>query len=78
MATQQSQIATQARRLLRRKDVEVAIGLSRSMIYAKLDPKSKQYDPDFPKSVQLGAQSVGWYSDEIQNWIDTRPLANAA
>jgi prophage regulatory protein len=78
MTTQQSQIATQARRLLRRKDVEVAIGLSRSMIYLKLDPNSKQYDPDFPKPVQLGVKSVGWYSDEIQNWIDTRPLANAA
>jgi prophage regulatory protein len=48
------------------------------MIYLKLDPNSKQYDPDFPKPVQVGLRSVGWYSDEIQNWIDTRPRANSA
>lgn len=78
MTPQQSQIATQARRLLRRKDVEVVIGLSRSMIYAKLDLNSKQYDPDFPKPVKLGKQCVGWYSDLIENWVNTRPLANAA
>jgi prophage regulatory protein len=77
MTTQQSKIPTQARRILRRRDVEVAIGISRSMIYAKLDPNAKQYDPGFPRPVQLGAKSVGWYSDEIQNWIDTRNRTNA-
>lgn len=68
----------QCRTIIKRKQVETAAALSRSTIYAKLDPNSKQYDPDFPKPVQLGAKSVGWYSDEIQNWIDTRPLSNAA
>jgi prophage regulatory protein len=74
----ESIMAVQYRTIIKRKQVEAITGLSRSTIYAKLDPKSKQHDPDFPKALSLGAQSVGWYSDEIQNWIDTRPLANAA
>lgn len=71
-------MALQCRTILKRKQVEAVTGLSRSTIYAKLDPKSKQHDPDFPKALSLGAQSVGWYSDEIENWVNTRPLANAA
>ena len=46
-------MALQCRTILKRKQVEAITGLSRSTIYAKLDPKSKQYDPDFPKSLAL-------------------------
>lgn len=61
-----------AHRLLRRKQVEQAIGLSRSTIYARLDPKSPQYDPTFPKPITLGSMSVAWIEAEIQNWIASR------
>lgn len=26
----------------------------------------------FPKQVRLGARSVGWYADEIDEWIESR------
>lgn len=68
-------MAMQCRTILKRKQVEAVTGLSRSTIYAKLDPKSKQHDPDFPKALALGAQSVGWYADEIQAWVDQLPRA---
>jgi prophage regulatory protein len=61
-----------AHRLLRRKQVEQAIGLSRSTIYARLDKHSPHYDPTFPKPITLGSTSVAWIEAEIQQWIASR------
>jgi prophage regulatory protein len=27
----------------------------------------------FPAPVQIGANSIGWYEDEIQEWLASRP-----
>lgn len=64
--TQQGAIA---HRLLRRKQVEQAIGLSRSTIYARLDKRSPHYDPDFPKPIKLGATSIAFVESEVQEYI---------
>ncbi len=59
--------------ILRRKQVEARIGLSRSAIYAKLKfnaDRPKEYDPTFPKPVMLGERSVGWVAAEVDAWLD--------
>lgn len=58
-------------RLIRRKQLEQLLGISRSTIYARLDPKSKQYDPAFPKPIQLGtfSTSIAWVEAEAQAYI---------
>lgn len=62
-----------AYRLLRRKQVEQAIGLSRSTIYARMDKSSPQYDPTFPTPISLGnSMSVGWIAAEVEAWIESR------
>ena len=61
-----------ALRILRRKQVEDRIGLSRATIYAKtkFNPKRPQeFDPDFPKPISLGNKAVGWIEAEIEGWI---------
>lgn len=58
--------------ILRRKQLEERIGIKRSSIYDKLDPKSKHYDPTFPRMVSLGARSVGWYEHEVEEWLASR------
>lgn len=65
-------------RLLRRKEVEQTLGISRSSIYARLDADSPQYDPSFPKQLQLGAKTVVWLESEIQSWIAARIAARQA
>ena len=72
MSSNQSQQGAIAHRLLRRKQVEQAIGLSRSTIYARLDKNSPHYDPTFPRPITLGSMSVAWVEAEIQNWIASR------
>lgn len=78
----QNQQGAIAHRLLRRKQVEQAIGLSRSTIYARLDKNSPHYDPTFPSPISLGSMSVAWVEAEINEWIaariaDSRKMAGA-
>ena len=41
-------------------------GLGRSTIYAKM------IEGQFPKSVRLGARSVGWLETDIHDWLSDR------
>ena len=52
--------------ILRRKDVEAVIGLSRSTIYKLMNEET------FPKAIRLGQRAVGWRLSDINNWIDER------
>lgn len=58
--------------ILRRRQVEERTGLSCSSIYERINPKHKNYDPTFPKPIDLGSGKrppVGWISAEISSWI---------
>lgn len=50
-------------KLLRLMQVMDCTGLARSTIYKLMDEKS------FPKQVSLGARSVAWVENEVQDWI---------
>lgn len=45
-------------------EVMAHTGLSRSTVYSKMSSY------DFPQSVSLGLRSVGWVSDEVEQWIN--------
>lgn len=59
--------------ILRRQQVEARLGLSRSTIYDRLNPKSRNYDATFPKPISLGQgmkhPPVGWIEAEIDAWL---------
>ena len=59
-------------RILRMTELTVMLGISRSSIYEKLNPRSKYYDQDFPKPIKLGAASVGWQYASIEKWLVSR------
>ena len=66
---------TQSCQLLRRARVEQRTALSRSSIYARLDEKSKYYDPSFPRPIKLGKGAnppVAWVESEVDAWIRLR------
>ncbi|MGB2058437.1 MAG: helix-turn-helix transcriptional regulator [Alcanivorax sp.] len=58
--------------IIRRGVVESLTGLSRSTIYAKMDPSSPYFDETWPKKVSLGPRSVGWYRHEVIEWVESR------
>lgn len=55
-----------ADRILRRREVEGRVGLSRSAIYRRIAAG------DFPAPLDLGGNAVGWRESAIQSWITTR------
>ena len=62
-------------RILRLKEVMAKIGLSKSTIYDRLNPKSPRYDASFPKPIKLGSSkggSIGWLEADVDNWINSR------
>ncbi|WP_244161255.1 helix-turn-helix transcriptional regulator [Pseudomonas anguilliseptica] len=46
-------------------------GLSRSSIYSRLDPKSRYFDPCFPRQIRLGRKgsAVRWIESEINAYL---------
>ncbi len=54
-------------RILRLGDVLARVGLSRSTVYQRMSAG------DFPAAVQLTPNAVGWRSDDIDAWIESRP-----
>ena len=55
--------------IIRLKELITHTGLSKSVIYDRMDEKSPRYAPDFPKSFSLGGKAVGWYSDDVTAWL---------
>ena len=49
--------------ILRRRQLEEQLGLSRSSIYKMVA------DGLFPKPIKLGPRAVGWRADEVENWL---------
>lgn len=55
-----------AHTLLRRRQVEMRVGLRRSAIYLRLT------NGTFPKPIRLGPRSVRWIASEVDAWIAER------
>ena len=54
---------------LRIQEVCKTIGLSRSSVYGKLNPRSGQYDKHFPKPFKIGVKAIAWSKVEVMNWL---------
>ena len=64
--------------LLSVKKVIEYTGISRSTIYAMADVDSDQYDPTFPKKLQLTKVRVAWVASEIAEWINNKMDSRSA
>ena len=55
-------------RLLRRREVEQMVSLSRTSIYRLAD------SGDFPHPIRVGPRAVRWRLGDIEQWISERPF----
>ena len=53
-------------KILRLPEVKKRTGLSRSTVYLRMA------NNEFPKSISLGGRAVGWFEEDIQNWLDEK------
>jgi len=63
LAQMQGQQAQARARILRRPEVELRTGLSRSAIYSLMSKKK------FPAAIPLTAKAVGWLESSVEGWI---------
>ncbi|RTL52448.1 MAG: AlpA family phage regulatory protein [Rhodocyclaceae bacterium] len=63
------------RRLIRLPELLRMVGLSRSAIYLRLNPRSQYFDKTFPRPVSLASTSrgaVAWSAVEVERWCTSR------
>lgn len=58
---------------VRLPELKLLTGLGRSTIYARLDPKNRGYDCEFPRPIALGGRARGWHLAEVEAWLASRP-----
>ena len=56
-------------RILRKKEVAEIFGVARSTLDDWLNPKSKRYKADFPKRIEMGVNSIGFLSSEVNAYL---------
>ena len=53
--------------ILRLSALVARVGLSQATIYRMIS------NGEFPRSVRIGVRATGWCSDEIDDWLASRP-----
>ena len=57
--------------ILRRKQLEARMGIARSTIYDRLNPRSPRFDPSFPQPVKIGGCTC-WIASEVQAYLEEK------
>lgn len=56
--------------VIRLKELLHILKVSRSTVYLRINPKSKYYDPMFPKTIPLGMKAKGWVLEDVYAYIE--------
>ena len=77
MSLQISLSTTSPQAICRLPQLLALTGLGRSIVYARLDPRSRYFDPSFPRPVPLHGPcqmrgAVGWRLSEVWAWLDAQ------
>ena len=59
-------------RIFNIKTVIEVTALSRSTIYELIKSTSPYYDASFPKPIHLTETRIGWVSQEIYDWVESK------
>ena len=75
-----SATASPVKRVLRVRHMKDKLAMSVASLYNKMNPRSKYYDPTFPRPIRLSVTpgrggAVGWLEFEVDAWLESRQLA---
>ncbi|WP_376750704.1 helix-turn-helix transcriptional regulator [Comamonas terrigena] len=62
--------ASAPKAVIRLSKLTQLLSVSRSTVYLRINPRSKYYDPRFPKALRLGSKAVGWLLADVHDYID--------
>ena len=46
------------------------LGISRSMVYLKINKDSRYYDKNFPQPIKLGEKAIGWMLKDVFDYLE--------
>ena len=55
--------------LIRVKELAARLSVSTATIWNMTNPKSRHYNPDFPKPIKVSANVTGWLENEIAAYL---------
>lgn len=66
--------------VIRLKQLRERLGVGRSTIYDRMNPKSPRYDSTFPLPIKLSGGTckggaIGWLAADVCSWINSRIVA---
>lgn len=56
-------------KLIRAKELAVRLSVSTATVWNMANPKSRHYNPNFPKPIKVSANVTGWIESEISRYI---------
>jgi prophage regulatory protein len=65
-------IAMVYKKVVRRSELKIITALSLATLSDIQNPKSPRFDPSFPPKIRLGARAVGWFLEDVLQWLDSR------
>lgn len=61
--------------LLKLKDVEKRLNLSKSAIYSRIIHGKHGFDPLFPQPIKLGEKTIRWVASEVDAYVEAQVQA---
>ena len=55
--------------LIRVKELAARLSVSTATIWNMTNPKSRHYNPDFPKPIKVSANATGWLQSELEGYL---------
>ena len=65
-------------KVVRRPVLVHLTGLSRSTLADLQNPKSPRFDATFPTKIRLSCRSIGYFSCEVFDWLESRKVVSPA
>jgi prophage regulatory protein len=57
-------------KIIRMPELVTLLGVSKSVINCLADPNRPEFDPNFPKKINISNRSTGWFESEIITWLN--------
>lgn len=67
-----------SKEVVRLPGLEYLTKIKRATLYDMQNPNSPRFDATFPAKVRLGARAVGWFLDEVLEWLESRKVVSQA
>lgn len=61
--------ATDMATVIKTPQLTKMVGYGKSMVYLKINAKSRYFDPKFPQPIRLGPNSIGWLLSDVYHYV---------